>query len=168
MVYAPTHIGNDLSEINLKDLDSFSKEMPVQNFFDEYNVTGINKNDLTFISKIGLLSWIFTVLIYTLLISLLAGMYVLTSEGKRLISPAISFVVAGVFITGMFFAGRFSANLLIEKYISSSNIGTQIISIIVPPVIINTTQIWIWFGLSALLLGVVLFFIRKPAKNKLK
>lgn len=167
MVYAPTSLGNDLTEINLKDLDSFSKEVTVQDFFDEYSITGINKDDLTFVSRLGLWSWLFTVFIYALLIALLMGMYFLTVSGKRLIAPAISFVVAGVIILGMFVMGKFLANLLITKYISSPNIGAELAAIIVPPIVVSTVRIWFWFGISALLSGAVLFFVRKSAKNKL-
>ena len=167
MVYAPTSIGNDLTKINLKNLDSFSKEVTVQEFFDEYNITGISKQDLTFVSKLGLWSWGLTVFIYALLMALLMGMYFLTTSGKRLVAPAISFATAGVVILGMFVLGRYSANLLITKYISSPNVGAELAAIIVPPIVASTVRLWFWFGISALLSGVVLFFIRKPAKNKL-
>ncbi len=167
-VYAPILSEGILNIEKVANIDSYSKEVQIDTFLSEYNVSGINSEDFKYISRFGIYSWFLLILSYSLLILNIFFLLHLTNEGRKFVLPGISFIFSGLTFLGMYFIGNSILKMLSLKYFESTNIGTLLITIITPPIVSKIIQIWIWFSVSSLIIGVILFFIKKPVKTKQK
>ena len=145
---------NQTSNIELKDL------------LEEYNIETIDKTDIQKIPKLGRLSWISVSVLATLIILSIFSMYLMSKQGKHLIYPGIVFTLSGVILMSCFVVSEFARNIILRDFSGSTNVGKSLLVIVAVPAIANTVQIWLWFGISFLILGTVLFFIKKPVNNQ--
>lgn len=164
-VFAPNLMESSKEGFDIGDLGSLSQKMRLSDFLKEYNVAGLSESDILIISKFGIWSWMLLGVSFTLLILVLALIYLLTNGGKYLKAQGVALTLSGSLILIVYFAGTFLSKLLTERFVGSSNVGASLIAIAAPPIIKNVLQIWIWFGVSAVFLGILLFFIRKPVYN---
>jgi hypothetical protein len=168
MLYTPLPIKDNLSQEDLNNLDNYSEKNTVGDFIKEFNITSVNESDFKIISKFGIYSWIFTAVTYVLLLLILISGYLITSYGKHFISLGISLILSGTVIVGGYILGIISADILTSRFTQSTGIGTSLVAIMAPPVIFKITQIWIWFGVSTIIIGVMLLFMKKPVYNGMR
>jgi hypothetical protein len=144
---------------------NISERMSLTDFLKEFNISGISASQIQSVSRLGLGSWIFltsTVLVMFLLLYLL---YLLVKSGKHLVAPGLALVISG--ITAFLIRGIIVVieNDWVKALVTSANTGNLLIGIIVPPVIQGVLKIWSSFAAGAIVLGVILFFIKKPLYN---
>lgn len=151
---------------DLKDIESTSRQMSLKEFLKEFNITIFAESDITYIAKFGFWSWVFTSVSFALLILIFILIYSLTKAGSRLTAAAVSFSLSGILAGVVYFTANALSSTLSAKFINSPNIGRALAVIIAPPIVANVAQIWLWFGVSGLILGILLFFVKKPAINK--
>ncbi|KKR89523.1 MAG: hypothetical protein UU39_C0033G0004 [Candidatus Woesebacteria bacterium GW2011_GWD1_41_12] len=165
MVYVPLTLSDALEGNDYYNLENFSEKMTMTEFLEKFNVIGVNASDLQMISRLGIWSWAFVAVSFILLVIIIFLMYRLTQAGKRLVAPAVPLILSAILIIGASYAGKFGGRVLAEGFTGSPNIGTSLAAIITPPVIRDVAKIWIIFGASLFILGVLLLFIKKPLYN---
>ena len=165
MVFTPVPLGKIPEGFDLNNLEDFSEEIPLTDFLKGFDISGIRESDIQAISNFGTWAWVLTAGSFSLLVLVLVLAYLATNPGKHLTTPGIALVLPGIFMLTAYFAGSFAGRVLTDDFRQSANIGTSLAAIIAPPVIQNVTQIWIWFGASALILGILLFFLKKLVYN---
>lgn len=152
----------------LSDLGSTSQKMTLSGFLKQFQINGISDSQIQLISKYGYFSWLFTVFSFVLFVIIFVLEYLLTDAGRRLITPGIGILLSGITALILSLAGNYISGEFMGRFIGGTNMGASIAAILLRPLIANVVQIWTFFGLSGTLLGVLLFFIRKPAINKSK
>lgn len=167
-VYVPFSINNLKRDADSQKLESSLEKMNLQDFLDDFSVRGIEESDIKIISKIGPYSWVLMFSTFAFLLIVLTLIYLLVDSGRRLTAWGIPLTLSGTFILGMSYFCNLFGKIMAVGFTQSENIATSLAAIIILPVIRNVTAIWIWFGISFLGLGVLLFFIKKPAINKTK
>lgn len=165
MVYTPLPVGD---ELNLNSLGNFSEKMSLHDFLASLSISGTWESDIKAVSRFGVLSWGLIVISFFLFSLLLFLGYLLTDHGKRFTVLGISLALSGMTLLILSFIGSYVSSQLVQNFQDSSNFGALIMTIITPPLMKNVSQIWIWFGVSAIVLGTILFFVRKPVNNKVR
>ncbi len=150
-------------------LNGMGSSLVKTNFFDflrEYNISGINQEDVEIVSRFGLWSWLLFGLTIFLSALILCLKYLLITPGKHLGGVGTTFILSGLLITGLFFVIDYENRFLTNNFVESTNVGTSLAAVIAPPILGEIAEIWIIAGVILSMLGVVLFFLKKPAKNK--
>jgi hypothetical protein len=139
--------------------------MSLTDFLKEFNISGISASQIQSVSRLGLGSWIFLVSTVLLMFLLLYLLYLLVKGGKRLIAPGLALVISGT--TAFLIRGVIVVIEAdwVKALTISANTGNLFIGIIVPPVIQGVLKIWLSFAAGVIVLGVILFFIKKPLYN---
>lgn len=134
-------------------------------FVKDYNIQGITQEDLNIISKFGLWSWLLLAASTFLIALIFFLMYQITPFGKHLGGMGTIVILPGIFMIGFYLLLNYFAKLLSGNYVSSSNIGTALGAVVAPPIIGEIIKIWLAGGILMIVLGILLFFVKKPAKN---
>ncbi|MCX6704519.1 MAG: hypothetical protein NTZ07_03700, partial [Candidatus Woesebacteria bacterium] len=93
-------------------------------------------------------------------------LYLLIDFGKRLSAPGITLILDGIVALLATLSGTIIQINWTKDLAGRSNMGDAIIGIVAPPVIQRILSVWFLFGAAAIILGVMLFFIKKPYTNK--
>jgi hypothetical protein len=83
-----------------------------------------------------------------------------------MVVPGIALAISGLVAMAIYFMGELTSSTLSVDFVGTTNLGSALLAILAPPLIQNTIHIWIWFGISSIVLGISLIFIKKPAYNK--
>jgi len=162
IIFMPFSADSILRGVKAEDLGNFSEKMTLNDFLKKFNITEIDEKDIQIISKFGIWSWLLVVSSSLLLALVLVLTYILTGVGKRLTTMGIELTLSGICVLAVIFLADFIVRSFMESFTGSTNVGTSLVAIIAPPVIENVAQVWVWFGISSLILGVLAFFIKKP------
>lgn len=144
---------------------NISEGMNLNDFLKEFNISGISASQIQSVSRLGLGSWIFLVSTFLIIILLLFLLYILVKNGKRLIAPGLALVISG--ITAFIIRGIITIIQIdwVKALTVSPNTGNLLTGIIVPPIIQGVLKTWSSFAALAIILGLILFFIKKPLYN---
>ncbi len=149
-------------------LGKFSEEMKLTDLLTTFNVPDVTDSQIKNISQVGKSSFIsFSVLLSLLLLDIL-GLYFLTTLGKRMVAPALAFLLAGTVSVVLFHLGTVIKSSLIGDYLASSNLGDVIIGTVASPFVVEILKVWRGFGIGAILLGILLLFVKRPNFARLK
>jgi len=168
IVYMPLSLQGIAKNADITSINDLSQRMTFDEFVREYSIQDISQSDIVVISRFGMWSWIAFATSAILFILIVYLIYLLVPGGKRLVAPGILLLICGLLVLGGYFVGKSTATQLTANYLLSADIGQSLMAIIFPPLIYNLVHLWVWFGGIGTFLGVLLFFIRKPAINKLK
>jgi len=141
------------------------EKMSLSDFLSEYNISGLNQNTLQEIAKFGIWSWLFFSASLAVFLLIMTFMYLLATPGSHLGGMGVVLILSGALAVAFYFVLNYSAVLLVNNFTGSANIGTAMGVIAAPPVILEAVRIWGITGVLALLTGIVLFFLKKPAKT---
>lgn len=147
---------------------NLSQKMELTQFLKENNIGTVNKEDLKNISRFGTWSWMATSSLILAIIFIYTLLYLLTDSGKHLISLGLVSLFSGILMVAFFAAGKFGSSIISRDFIESTNLGKSIIAIVSIPVIKAVAVIWFWAGIAAVILGIILFFVKKPVYNQVK
>lgn len=154
MVYVP--IEKVPRNILPKNLTGVSSEMPVKDLLTKFNYQNYNDLPLASLSHSGESAS----LVLTGAVALLTASVILlifsVNKGGRLVAPGVAFVISG------------GLTLLVTKIVDSLTIvlNTTLAGTVLSPVLGEMTRVWLIVGGTALILGIVLFFVRKGSYNK--
>ncbi len=160
----PLAIENLPQGVNPTNLEDLSKKMTFGEFVKEFNITGISEQDIKILASMGLWSYILFGISIVLIIVIIEAGYLITTPGKRISITFINFVLSGLTLFSVYYVLTEAGRLIKVNYIGSMNIGTSIFAIVIPPLLNNLAQIWLWVGIANVVVGIVFIFIKKPIK----
>ncbi len=160
----PLAIENLPQGVNPTNLEDLSKKMTFGEFVKEFNITGISEQDIKILASMGLWSYILFGISIVLIIVIIEAGYLITTPGKRISITFINFVLSGLTLFSVYYVLTEAGRLIKVNYIGSMNIGTSIFAIVIPPLLNNLAQIWLWIGAATVIIGIVFIFIKKPIK----
>lgn len=168
IVYVPFSFNGLNGDSDLQNVENNFEKMRLQDFVGNFNIKEIKESDIKMIPKIGLYSWILMFCAFTFLLFIFTLIYLLVEAGKRLTALGTPLVLSGMLILSISYICNYVGKIITEGFAQSENIATSLAAIAILPVIHGVSAIWVWFGVSFIGLGVLLFFIKKPAINKAK
>lgn len=88
--------------------------------------------------------------------------FFLTRSGSRFIVPAMAFIISSgiTFLLAILFSD--TIRILSDDLITRSSVAAVAIAIVLPPVTFEIVNTWKVISLVFLLMGVILFFVKKP------
>lgn len=167
-VFVPLALSDALEGRDYYNLDNFSEKMTFTEFLEKFNIDSVKSSDIEVVSKFGTQSSILIITSFGVLLLVFVLMYLATNDGKRFIAPAIALTLSGLVILSASFSMDYVNRILVRDLTDSANMGASLVAVFAPPVIQNLMDIWIWFGASALILGIAAFFVRKPKADENK
>jgi len=146
----------------------FSKirtEMSLTALLKEFNMQGISSSQIQLVSKVGFVSWMLFVTASLLIVLLLFLLYISAGSGKRLVAPGMALVISGVLALTAAGAGTVMRINMAKDLPVSPVMGDSIIGIVAPPIIQALLTLWVYIAASAVILGLLLFFVKKPIRK---
>lgn len=151
-----------------KNFTVIKEQMKLTDLLKEFNMTGIPSSQVHLISKAGIFSWIFFGITSILLILLMYLLYRLVDSGKRLVAPGVALVLSGLSASIIAASGTIIRINWDKDLAVSANLGDSIIGIVAPPIIQGIFSAWSIFAVGTIVIGSVLFFVKKPVSVELK
>jgi hypothetical protein len=166
MVYIPVNkIPESLLSLNFNLIKT---ETNLPDLLKEFNVSGINESQVQLVSHLGFVSWLIFGAACLLIVLIFCLLYISVDFGKRLIAPGVALVLSGIAALAVRGAAVVIQTNWAKDLAGSSNMGDSIIGIVVPPIIQAIFNLWLYFGIAALVMGFLLFFIKKLRYTKSK
>ena len=163
IVYIPVNkIPQSLLSIGFSKIKT---EMSLTALLTEFNMPGVSASQIQLVSKVGLFSWLAFIITSSLIFILLFLLYISVSSGKRLVAPGIALIISGTIALLAVGAGTVMRINMEKDFAERINLGDSITGIISPPIIQAVLSLWLYFAATAIILGFVLFFVKKPAKK---
>ncbi len=138
-----------------KNLGKISENMPLATLLAEFNVHGIQKAQIDSLSQVGLWSTRFLIADLVLIGLILAGLIFLVDEGNRFVAPGIAFLISGLLILAV--------SLFV--WVKGSEPSQVLLSTFAPYVLGKILRLWMWAGVTAVILGLILLFVKKPSRS---
>lgn len=117
------------------------------------------------ISRTGLYatsSWIVNMVF---LVAILFLLFALTEAGKRFIALGMALIFGGIFSFAAIGALTVIRVNWTKDLATSAIPGDALLGIVAPPILEDMTKLWMYIAAGAIILGIVLFFFKKPGKK---
>jgi hypothetical protein len=164
IVYVP--INKIPKSLLTKNFGSISDQMSLTTLLKEFNVSGITPAEIQMVSRLGISAWVFLITFTAITVLVLYCLYLLVDQTKRLIAPGVALILAGVAGMVTYLLGTVIRINWTKDLAGSTNTGDSIIGTVAPPVIGAVVRVWLIYAITLIILGIVLFFIKKPGYNK--
>lgn len=148
-----------------QNFENLPETMPLSSLLTKLNVTGITSSQIQYISVVGKTVTYVLILDLALLVLFLIFLLLLENPGSRFIAPGIAFILVGAITIGFWAAGTQIRMQSTAAPDAKNLLTAQIIfGAVAPPVILEILKTWIVVGATAVLIGILFFFIKKPGK----
>jgi hypothetical protein len=164
IVYIP--INKIPKSLLTKNFSSLSDQMSLTTLLKEFNISGITPTEIQIVSRLGVNAWVFLITSTALSVLVLYCLYLLVDQAKRLIAPGVALILAGLSGMVVYLLGTVIRINWTKDLAGSVNTGDSIIGTVAPPVIGAVIGVWLIYAITLIILGIVLFFIKKPGYNK--
>lgn len=147
------------------DISSMGDEITPQTLSSKFGFQGFESIPFQSLANSGQsISLVFIIFTSLAILSVLL-MFLLTNEGSLLISVGVAFILGGLFAVGL--SGIFLniSDLISKTFISSENVAKAAFGIVVPVLVGSTFKMPMYIGVAAVLIGLIICFIRKPVKK---
>jgi len=138
-----------------------SEQTSLPELIKEFNVTGITPSQIQMISYTGTVSWLLLFITATVLVLILFLLYLCVNPGKKLTAPGIALILSGSIGLVMTFLGTLIQNSWTRSLSGSSGTIGSLIGIVAPPIMEGVLKIWLPFAIGAIILGIVLLFLKR-------
>jgi len=144
-----------------KNFGKVTEQMSLTELLKEFNMSSISPAQIQMISRIGLWTWVFLIIVTLLFLLVQYLLYLCTSPGGRLVASGAAFIISGIVALLLTASGTVIRINLAKDLAGRTNLNDSIIGIIAPPVIQGVLSAWLLFAIAAIILGIVLFFVKK-------
>lgn len=138
-----------------------SEEMTAETLLQKFNVQGINKSQIETLKRVGMQSNYFFILNISVAILILIVLAVLVAKGGKFVAPAMALLPSGIItllIVGLGYVIRMS---MTTDWVKSSEPSQNILSTFAPYILQEVLHLWLYIGIGAIIIGIVLLFIKK-------
>lgn len=136
----------------------FTENMRLADFMEEFNISGISDAQIRIIGRTGAYSWVVLATSIFLAALIFYLLWLCTEVGKRLIAHGVALIISGTLTWILSGAGN-----VVGRNLTTNS---SIIKIIVPTIIGGVIKVWMIIGVGTVILGIILFFVKKGYYNK--
>lgn len=148
-----------------KNISGMKTEMSLPDLLTKFNFQDWQKLPWQELSNVGTtVNYLFFGSVF-LLVIIFISLILLVKRRSRFIGLGIAFVLSGSFA---FFLMNLASTLnifLSNKLTQESSIAPVILGVVAPPVISEVTSYWKILSITLLIVGLALFFVKKPGYN---
>jgi hypothetical protein len=148
-----------------QNLGKISQKMPLRDFLREFNMEGPSPSQEAILSSLGRVSWCLLASVAILAVGILILLFLLVEPGEKLLAPGVALNISGAVVIVGGIIGRVFLTGLGGSLLKQPNLAQQMVGSLVPPIALGIVHLWMYFGVFTLLLGLVLFFIKKPRRG---
>ncbi len=144
-----------------KNIAELNNEMTLTQLGEKFNIAGLNDLPLNNLNRAGdTILYIFAGSTAAL-IFLLIMLVVSTKAGLRFWAPGMAFILSGI---GTLLLTRVGTNLAssLGNFAGRADLNSVIVATIAPPLLTELIKIWAYGGVALAVVGLILFFIKKP------
>lgn len=149
------------------NLSEVKNEMALTDLLTKLNYQNYNNLDLKSLGQAGKISTFVFIGSLALIVLFLIFLVLLVESGGRFVAPAVAILLSGLFII--------SAAKVVESLKSlqgatqdNSSFVYVLAGIVLPALADGLARVWLMVGAGLVILGLVLFFIKKPRYNNPK
>jgi hypothetical protein len=162
-VYVP--IGKLPKDLVPTNIGSKPDTIPIKQLLRSLNIQNISDSQIAGVSSTGL--WV-SILFFTdaaLLLICLFLLFVLTQKGKRFWGMGTALLLSGITSLLVFLFGGAIRKSMFTDWQNSTEFSQLVLSSFAPFVLENFLTIWLIAGLTAVIIGMMLFFLKRPVYN---
>lgn len=149
------------------NFSSISEDITLVTLLKKLDIKGIDAAQIQYISHLGKWSGYLFAGAGLLLVLFWGLLFLLTKPAGRFGGPGLAFILDGLTALSLYFyAGQLRSQL--GHIAGSSNTAGTVLVTLAPPLITEIVKTWLVAGIFLVALGIVLFFLRKPAYNQEK
>lgn len=159
-IYLPlSKIQSDLLPQNIAKLGN---EIPLTQLLTKLNFQDLQNIKLERFSRLGETNSYLLIgtLCFFSIVSIL--IFFLTKSGSRFIAPAAAFILSGGITFLLAILSLDAVHILSNDLMLRPSVAAVAVATVLPPTVIEIVYIWKIISLLFLLIGVVLFFVKKP------
>lgn len=143
------------------NLGKIKENTSLTTLLEEFHVQGIQEQQVNNFSKTGqTVTFLLTIDIALLVVSLI-GFFFLTDKGKRFAAPGVMFILTGVLILAITLFGYAVRGSMLTDWVKGTEPSQHILAPFAPYVLEGILKVWLIFGIFAILMGIVLIFLKK-------
>lgn len=142
-----------------------SDTVPVETLLSEYNIRGVNKNQIWLLGNTGVWLTRLFVVDWIIVIILLLSLFFLTAPGKKFWNLGVTFVLSGLLLLGSFGFLEVIRSSMLTDWPKSSEPSQHILGTFLPFLLQNILIVWLGTGIFLVICGIVLFFVKKGVYN---
>ena len=151
-----------------KNFKGVTEYMSASELIKEFNISVISPRELQMISQVGKAVWALFIVAFLLSMLLVYLLYLLVDSGKRLIALGLPIFLTGLIVFILSASGTIIRINLEKDLMRSTNLGDLLIGIVAPPIIQGIISAWSIFAVVTIIIGSVLFFVKKPVSIEFK
>lgn len=151
-----------------KSIAGLKTEMTLQELLTKFNYQDWENLNLNNIANFGQITFYLFIGVVIFLLLILTLLILLVESGARFVSIGVTFVLSGGLTLLVVSLASGINTIVSNELINNTSIASVIAGTVIPPVITEIVYLWRIIGFVMLLLGVVLFFIKKPKYNNSK
>ncbi|MCX6705242.1 MAG: hypothetical protein NT162_02795 [Candidatus Woesebacteria bacterium] len=159
IVYVP--VGKIPKSLLSKNFSKITEQTKLTDLLKKFNMSGVSPVQIQMIAHVGVGAWFFFVILCLISVLLLYPLYLLVDSGKRVVAPGVALILSGLLALFVTASGTIIRINWAKDITENSNIRDATIGIIAPPVIQGVLSAWLLFAAAAIILGIVLFFVKK-------
>lgn len=144
-----------------KNFGKISENTPLTVLLSEFNVQGIQKAQIDALSHVGLWSTYLLTLDVAIVALISLGLFLLVEKGKRFVAPGLAFILAGFITLAVTLLGFVIRGSMLSDWVKSKEPVQIILSPFAPYVLGEILKVWLYIGSFAILIGIVLLFLRR-------
>lgn len=160
IVYVP--VNKIPRELLLNNFGGVTENMKLSDVLKEFNVSGITDAQILMISRTGTAAWIFLLATAFLIVLILYFLYLLVDSGKRLVTLGVPLILAGGIVSLASLLGAVIRVNWVKDMVDNPNLANSLIGTAVTPLFQGVLTVWTLFATVFIVIGFVLFFIKKP------
>jgi hypothetical protein len=148
-----------------KNVTGLKSEMPIADLLGEFNFQDYQNLSLQDLSHLGeYTTYVFAGAV-AIFLMILVFLILLVESGKRFVSPGIAFLFSGgLTLLSAGILTNLNSNLS-GNLVSQTSLVRVVVGALFPPAITEIISTWKIIGLAAIIIGVILFFVKKPVYN---
>jgi hypothetical protein len=162
-VYIP--VGRIPKSLLPEEIGSTSQQINLVNFLGSSGVASVSASQIQKIQDTPRIVNLAFYLSLVLMVLTLAAFFGLTESGKRFRFAGIAMIISGGFVFVLAKLIDVVNSGLFQGMVQRKDLGGVIVGVMVPPIITEISKVWVLLGIAAVVMGLILFFIKKPYNN---
>lgn len=138
-----------------------SEELPLVAFLSKFHMAVGQDLPISQIGYVGIATTYSFILLFTLSLLCFFLLFILTESGKKFIAPGLAFIFSGVILLATTVFGYVIRMSMLTDWIKGKEPSQILLSTFAPYILQEILKVWTIVGISLLILGIILVFIKK-------
>jgi hypothetical protein len=162
-IYVP--VGRLPKSLLPEEIGGIGQQIGLASFLNSTGVASVSASQIQKIQNTPRLVNLAFFASIVLMILTLAAFFALTEQGKRFGFAGFAMVASGGILSAAAKLIDLVNTGLFQSLVQRKDLGGVIVGVMAPPIITEISKVWLIIGIVAMVIGVILFFVKKPYNN---